>query len=130
MGRKIRFRGISKCRGEHWIYGDLVHKRNGDVYINNPIFGGTDVENESIGEFTGKMDKNKIEIFSGDLLKDQDGVIYEVWYSEDTAAFMAEMINPANDMVDILGGYDTERCFEVIGNIYDNKDVLKRLKDK
>ena len=38
---------------------------------------------------------------------------------------MAEMVKPANDMVDILGGYDTERCFEVIGNIYDNTDLLE-----
>lgn len=33
---------------------------------------------------------------------------------------MAEMKDPQNDMVDILGGYDTARM-EIIGNVIDNK---------
>lgn len=115
---EIKFRGKSVNTGK-WIYGYLCKFK--DKYVLNDYM----VNEETIGQFTGKTDKAKKEIFSGDLLKDQDGVIYEVWYSEDAAAFMAEMVNPANDMVDILGGYDTGRCFEVIGNIYDNKDLLE-----
>lgn len=134
MNREIKFRG--KTESNKFIYGDLIQYENGDVAIfekklteygceATEICRRTKVKSDTIGQFTGKIDKNKKEIFSGDLLKDQDGVVYEIWYSEETAAFMAEMVKPANDMVDILGGYDTERCFEVIGNIYDNTDLLE-----
>lgn len=40
--------------------------------------------------------------------------------------FMAEIVKPSNDMVDILGSYDTETIFEVMGNIYDNPELLKQ----
>lgn len=136
MNREIKFRGKSSLCNT-WLYGLLI-RVGCQYYISDENDFDTDghhiiqvqdmpldIEAETIGQFTGKCDKNKKEIYSGDLLKDQDGVIYEIWYSEDTAAFMAEMINPANDMVDILGGYDTERCFEVIGNIHDNPDLLE-----
>ena len=134
MKRVIKFRG--KTESNKFIYGDLIQYENGDAALfekklteygceATEICRRTKVNIDTIGQFTGKIDKNKKEIFSGDLLKDQDGVVYEIWYSEETAAFMAEMVKPANDMVDILGGYDTERCFEVIGNIHDNKDLLE-----
>lgn len=37
---------------------------------------------------------------------------------------MAEMKEPQNDMVDILGGYDTARM-EIIDNIYDHPQLIK-----
>lgn len=135
MEREIRFRA-KEVSSNNWVFGDLIQYENGDAAIFNKkmtkygyeatqICMRTKVESETIGQFTGKHDKNRKEIYSGDLLRDQDGVIYEIWYSEETAAFMSEIVHPANDMVDILGGYDTERCFEVIGNIFDNKELLE-----
>lgn len=126
MNREIKFRGKG-VDSNKWYYGGYAEDCGHNHVIlpqDNWSKGGV-VDKDTIGQFTGKIDKNKKEIFSGDLLKDQDGVVYEIWYSEETAAFMAEMVKPANDMVDILGGYDTERCFEVIGNIYDNTDLLE-----
>lgn len=137
MKREIKFRGKDETL-KKWLYGDLLQYNDGSVCIGERSKTFTDdgyqspfyqtflgIDEETIGQFTGRHDKNGKEIYSGDLLKDQDGVLYEVWYSEDTAAFMSEMINPSNDMVDILGAYDTERCFEVIGNIYDNHELLE-----
>ena len=69
------------------------------------------------------LEKNRKEIYEHDLLQDEEGVIYEIWYSEEKACFMAEMVNPQNDMVDILGGYGTERCFEIVGNKFDNPNL-------
>jgi uncharacterized phage protein (TIGR01671 family) len=84
------------------------------------------VDEDTIGQFTGMKDLNSSDIYEGDLLKDLNGVVYEVWYSEDKACYMAEMKNSKNDMVDILGGYDTNDFFEVIGNIYDNKGLITK----
>lgn len=143
MGQEAKFRGKSINSGK-WLcgyLGEVKVKILQSTYSEKVIFENlgwfnTDnfgyvvndctVDENTIGQFTGKIDKNKKEIFSGDLLKDQGGFIYKIWYSDNTAAFMAEIINQNNDMVDILGGYDTERCFEVIGNIYDNKELLNK----
>lgn len=136
MNREIKFRG-KEVNTNNWAFGDLIQYENGDTaifekriskygYEATEICKRTKINQNTIGQFTGKIDKNKKEIFSGDLLKDQDGFIYKIWYSDNTAAFMAEIINQNNSMVDILGGYDTERCFEVIGNIYDNKELLNK----
>mgnify|MGYP002576212245 CR=1 FL=1 len=137
MAREIKFRGISKCRGELWIYGDIVHKRNGDVYINNPIYGGTDVEIESVGQFTGLLDKNKKEIYEGDIIRSEEykDVKHVVIYDEKYASFMAVLINEYKDTSIETKCHITQEWIDsfpkiVIGNVIDNKDILKLLKDK
>lgn len=134
MGRKIRFRGISKCKDEHWIYGDVVHKRNGDVYINNPIFGGTDVENESIGQFTGLLDINGKEVYEGDIVRscEYKDIKHIVSYDDKIAAFVAVGIDENTGTNLETKCHITQEWIdnypkEVIGNIYDNKDLIENL---
>lgn len=130
MDRTIKFRGKS-IYGEDWLYGSLV-KIEKDRYAVIPPLNDIDIGKsigmyevclETIGQFTGLYDKNGKEIYEGDIIKGFD-IIIEVWYSEDTACFMAEMKEPQNDMVDILGGYDTARM-EIIANIYDHPELIK-----
>nr|DAH70567.1 MAG TPA: YopX protein [Caudoviricetes sp.] len=130
MNRTIKFRGKS-IYGEDWLYGSLV-KIEKDRYAVIPPLNDIDIGKsigmyevclETIGQFTGLYDKNGKEIYEGDIIKGFD-IIIEVWYSEDTACFMAEMKEPQNDMVDILGGYDTARM-EIIANIYDHPELIK-----
>ena len=130
MNRTIKFRGKS-IYGEDWLYGSLV-KIEKDRYAVIPPLNDIDIGKsigmyevclETIGQFTGLYDKNGKEIYEGDIIKGFD-IIIEVWYSEDTACFMAEMKEPQNDMVDILGGYDTARM-EIIDNIYDHPQLIK-----
>lgn len=134
MVRKIKFRGKDIDTGE-WRYGYLSffytagRDKNGFILTDKAqIYSQEDgrcydVLAETVGQLTGKTDKNRKEIYEHDLLQDEEGVIYEIWYSEENACFMAEMVNPQNDMVDILGGYDTERCFEIVGNKFDNPNL-------
>ena len=130
MNREIKFRGKS-IYDEEWLYGSLVKIEKdryavipplNDIEIGKSI-GMYEVCLDTVGQFTGLFDKNGKEIFEGDIIKGFD-ITIEVWYSEDKACFMAEMKEPQNDMVDILGGYDTARM-EIIGNIYDNPELIK-----
>jgi uncharacterized phage protein (TIGR01671 family) len=130
MDRTIKFRGKS-IYGEDWLYSSLV-KIEEDRYAVIPSLNDIEIGKsismyevclETIGQFTGLYDKNGKEIYEGDIIKGFD-IIIEVWYSEDTACFMAEMKEPQNDMVDILGGYDTARM-EIIANIYDHPELIK-----
>lgn len=131
MNRTIKFRGKS-IYDEEWLYGFLV-KIEKDRYAVIPSLNDIEIGKsismyevclETIGQFTGLLDKNGKEIYEGDIIKGFD-IIIEVWYSEDKACcFMAEMKEPQNDMVDILGGYDTARM-EIIDNIYDHPQLTK-----
>lgn len=133
MNRTIKFRGKNLYNNE-WIFGDLIQYESGEMAIFSKklsqygceateMFNRSKVETTTVGQFTGLFDKNGNEIYEGDIIKGFD-IIIEVWYSEDTACFMAEMKEPQNDMVDILGGYDTARM-EIIANIYDHPELIK-----
>lgn len=103
------------------LYVERDYNFRGDTHFFQ--LSGVMCDEKTVGQFTGLLDKNGNEIYEGDIIKGFD-IIIEVWYSEDTACFMAEMKEPQNDMVDILGGYDTARM-EIIGNIYDHPQLIK-----
>lgn len=126
--RQIKFRG--KCNGTgEWVRGDLQLGDGDHIPMIGEVVCGYDpyyvqVEEYTIGQFTGLYDKDGIPIYEGDILSD-GYVKYEVWYSEDKAGFVAEMIDPQNNIVDYLGCYDTERIMAVISNIHDKPELIK-----
>lgn len=139
MDRTIKFRA-KRIDNNKWAYGGLIQAddyciidQGNELYVERDYnfrgdthffqLSGVMCDEKTIGQFTGLLDKNGNEIYEGDIIKGFD-IIIEVWYSEDTACFMAEMKEPQNDMVDILGGYDTARM-EIIGNIYDHPQLIK-----
>lgn len=130
MNREIKFRGKRK-EGNEWFYG-LLYKSNEDYYIqvegclNSPDYYM--VRTETVGQFTGLLDKNGKEIYEGDLLDcDPSPQLPEnpikVGWSNKYASFV---LNKSGWAYSHYFGeaLNPEDC-EIIGNIHDNPELIK-----
>lgn len=127
MNRTIKFRG--KClHSDEWCFGSLVDYKDEEMEIQGfDVFcEGFDKWNEisvdpdTVGQFTGMYDCNGKEIYEGDILRtsiSKNGIGFVRWNIEN-ASFVVQMKNSAQ-------WYDLWRGYEVIGNIYDNPELLK-----
>ena len=130
--RTILFRGKRKYNGE-WVEG-FYYK---DLWSDNAhyiIYDGTDYEviPETVGQYTGKTDKNGKNIFEGDIVYCKsrlDNAIMVVIF--ECGQFRMVLSENYRSYQTNSGFYDIN-CFdkEVIGNIYDTPELLKGEKRK
>ncbi|WP_130806495.1 YopX family protein [Senegalia massiliensis] len=127
--REIKFRGKSLITDE-WVYGFYYNVpdcrkdnlRHIIAYPNNGPGRQTlhePINLDTLGQYTGLKDIKGIEIYEGDfLIYESFGgkrEIIEVWYEDDWAAF-----NFGNKKLSYI-----KNTMEVIGNIYENPELLE-----
>lgn len=130
MAREIKFRAWSKVE-EEMVYGIDLTTQDGTAH---PINGNWDNimsldERVELMQYTGLKDKNGTEIYEGDIVLTDNSIdnfhtelrskkLYEVRYWD--GSFMLRF---DDKNIDYLSTGET--CCEVIGNIYENPDLLE-----
>ena len=92
---------------------------------NQRIINAFEIDPKTVGQYTGMTDKNGTKIFEGDIIDflyrsdgDDYGIVqYDV--DETEFGFVHNLI------YDGLGRHYCSRDIEVIGNIYDNRELLR-----
>lgn len=121
--REIKFRGKSILTDE-WFYGDLVHsadkKRTAILVNDKDSYDECEVVTETIGQFTSLYDCDGKEIFEGDIL-DFNGLTVEVRFVRGAFALLVN----GNLDDELYGDCRTDLFAKVIGNVYENPDIMK-----
>lgn len=129
-----RFRGLSideNSKGE-WQYGHLIEDR-GRAFIINEVVEANEqyitigswcpVNPDTLGQATGLKDKDGKEVFVGDIIKCTRGCPHEVYLEKEYGGtFIGGM--PAIYLNGLLSGYAWTENEEILGNIYENKELL------
>jgi uncharacterized phage protein (TIGR01671 family) len=132
--REILFRG--KAKNGDWVYGNFAKvERNDDsgLYdyhiIQMPKDGYTAyIDPETIGQYTGLCDENGTKIFEGDIVETirnnfihpEAAKVGRVMWCEAYSGYAVVYAERANSFL----ANENERS-EVIGNIYDNPELLE-----
>lgn len=74
-----------------------------------------------MGQYTGLTDKNGTKIFEGDILKGAWGEQIVVYYDD---CYLGFRVRNKSGLEKDVSYYNNGRL-EVVGNIYDNPDLLK-----
>lgn len=129
--REIRFRGKRLDNGE-WVYGYLIGNDVivGDIVEFNDEYFNTEfwykVDPETVGQWTGLCDKNWNMIYERDIVKGHrwvNGKFQRLVGKVEYVAYKYVVTGIGkylwNEQDDLNGSY------EIIGNIYENPELLK-----
>lgn len=108
--RIIKFRAWSVPEKYMYSWDAIVNSSNN--YLKE-VFDGLQKSKQIPLQFTGFLDKDEKEIYEGDIIKTNNGLIFQV-----------EIPDIYFKLAD--GCWETENDFKIIGNIYENPELLDK----
>jgi len=124
--REIKFRGKSRKTGE-WFYGNLFDKDSrGNTHISTTRKGCIDVDPDTVGQFTGLHDMYGEDIYEGDILRlKKEDCLVVVGFNDAKGLFGIRFSFEYRIGEKPLGWWLTNHDFELVGNRFDNPELLK-----
>ena len=143
--RVIKFRAKCLDNGE-WVCGGsslisddfCVIQKGTEFYCETRVYSRTErffqmqgfvCDKNTLGQFTGLLDKNGKEIYEGDIIGCHNpNIKHLIFYNEKQGRFMAALNGDIeNDFIGVCGLDDSRwtGSKKVIGNIHDNPELLK-----
>lgn len=115
--KEILFRGKRVDNGK-WVFGDLEHNgKNVPKWVN-----GNEIVPETVGQYIGLTDKNGKKIFESDIVHGYWNTKFLIFFDLCCLQFRAKLSDGTEKDIDYYG--DSKKI-EVIGNIYDNPELLR-----
>ncbi len=120
-----KFRAYDSGSLSRMYQPDEVMVGDGNIWIidEDSVAGDWIVNNDiHLMQSTGLKDKNGKEIFEGDIVRVLDST-YTVFYDNERGSYR---LKPHDDRwnVDYMSNFSHGGNFEVVGNIYENKEYL------
>lgn len=135
MMREILFRGKDSIT-KRWVYGALVQQQDDPlkekafiISYSNYQFGDFseavmhEVDPETVGQYTGFVDKKGKKIFEGDILSIYNSKAFLFAVEWNNQYVLKCTTNGVSD--NILNVIESPEDVEVVGNIYDNPELIK-----
>lgn len=129
--REILFRGKRTDNGE-WVYGVPVKDNHGETVMVESVYECEEyncrganclyVNENTVEQYTGLTDKNGKTIFEGDIVKGHWGTLFTIFCDEARLQLRTRSQLGIERDIDYYQGYND---IEVIGNIYDNPELLR-----
>ena len=122
--RKLKFRIWDKLT-ESFIYCEDDNQQHFILDLNgnfHNLQNGSGGDECVVQQYTGLKDKNGVEIYEGDILSNAIGELFTIYF--DKGCFFIHPIWKESDEFDIAL-YFCKNIPSVIGNIYENKELLK-----
>ena len=122
MSRIIKFRAWDKKRKEFFEILHICQNESGIFAVLGSHDGKSDtpyfIDDIILMQFTGLKDKNGKEIYFDDLVKAPSGGIFQVIWHEEEMRIALKQDN-------VIYNFNVP-LYEVIGNIWENKNLLER----
>lgn len=135
MMREILFRGKDSIT-KRWVYGALVQQQDDllkekafIISYSNYQFGDFseavmhEVDPKTVGQYTGFVDKNGKKIFEGDIVSIYNSKAFLFAVEWNNQYVLKCTTNGVSD--NILNVIESPEDVEVVGNIYDNPELIK-----
>jgi uncharacterized phage protein (TIGR01671 family) len=120
--RELKFRAWNKLTEQMVKDEHVMFDTDGSIEVGG--YSTIDEEGGSIivMQYTGLKDKKDVEIYEGDIVE----FVRPLWdYDPDAPTQKLRMVLNQPTLLDVLRQADAVQDGEVIGNIYENKELLK-----